>query len=254
LVRAYYPRTYEVTYLLGILAGILSQSNTIGYAATNPIYGVPAALNAFAQGAMTVRPKARILLRWACLNDPNQPLDFSDRPDVRVFYAHDRREPSDTYRDYGLCLRLSDGTLKPLALPIWRWDVFYVEIVRSIFDGTWDSGASGRAINYWWGLKSGAESIAYPFDLPSGTLQLLATMERQLLDGALHIFPATAYSQGHLRHSPQADRYTPGELIAMDWLDECVDGSLPRFDQLDVRTHALVEINGLDRLKKGLRE
>ena len=49
LVRTYYPRTYEVTYLLGMLAGIVSHSDKVGYVAANPVYGVPAAINAFAQ-------------------------------------------------------------------------------------------------------------------------------------------------------------------------------------------------------------
>ena len=36
----------------------------------------------------------------------------------------------------------------------------------------------------------------------------------------------------------------------MDWLGECVEGSLPRYDQLDVRTLGLLEINGLSSLKE----
>ena len=105
LVRTYYPRTYEVTYLLGLLAGALTRTDRVGYVAANPVYGIPAAVNAFALGLKTVRPCARVLLRWACLPDPAHPLDFSDCPDVDIFYAHSRKEPEGTYRDYGLCRR-----------------------------------------------------------------------------------------------------------------------------------------------------
>ena len=73
LVRTYYPRTYEATYILGMLAGILSPTNTVGYVATNPVYGTPAAINAYAQGLRSVRPEGRVLLRWACLPDPAHP-------------------------------------------------------------------------------------------------------------------------------------------------------------------------------------
>ena len=59
LVRTYYPRAYEVTYLLGLLAGALTHTDRVGYVAPHPVYGVPAALNAFAQGLKTVRPQAR---------------------------------------------------------------------------------------------------------------------------------------------------------------------------------------------------
>lgn len=250
LVRTYYPRTYEVTYLLGILAGVLTKTDRVGYVAANPVYGIPAAVNAYAQGLKTVRPDAKVVLRWACLPDPAHPLDFSDRPDVEIFYARDNREPEGTHRDYGLCRRQPDGTLQPLGLPVWRWDTFYIEIIRSIFDGAWDSDAAGaRAVNYWWGMRSGAEEIDYSKDLPAGTLQLLDLMEKMLSENDLRIFPEDLYAQGHVLHSPEAVVYSPKELMEMDWLDECVEGALPHYDELDVKTHTLMAINGLNTLK-----
>ena len=250
LVRTYYPRTYEVTYLLGMLAGVMARTDRVGYVAANPVYGIPAAVNAYAQGLKTVRPDAKVVLRWACLQDPAHPLDFSDRPDVEIFYARDNREPEGTHRDYGLCRRQPDGTLQPLGLPVWRWDTFYTEIIRSIFDGAWDSDAAGaRAVNYWWGMSSGAEEIDYSKDLPAGTLQLLDLMEKMLSENNLRIFPEDLYAQGHVLHSPEAVVYSPKELMEMDWLDECVEGALPHYDELDVKTHTLMAINGLNTLK-----
>ena len=250
LVRTYYPRTYEVTYLLGMLAGVMARTDRVGYVAANPVYGIPAAVNAFAQGLKTVRPEAKVVLRWACLQDPAHPLDFSDRQDVEIFYARDNREPEGTHRDYGLVRRLPDGSLQPLGLPEWRWDTFYIEIVRSIFDGAWDSDAAGaRAVNYWWGMRSGAEEINYSKDLPAGTLQLLDLMEKMLREDDLRIFPEDLYAQGHVLHSPEATLYSPKELMEMDWLDECVEGGLPHYDELDVKTHTLMSINGINTLK-----
>ena len=249
LVRTYYPRTYEVTYLLGMLAGIVSRSDRVGYVAANPVYGVPAAINAFAQGVRAVRPESRVVLRWACLSDESHPQDFSDRKDIEVFYSQDFREPEGTYRDYGLCRRLPDGVLQPLGLPEWRWDVFFTEIVRSVFAGTWDSAPGGRAINYWWGLKSGAERVEYPIRLGSGTVQLLRMAERQLCEGELQVFPTESYSQSHVPHHAASGIYTPKELMEMDWLDECVEGELPSYDALDAKTRGLLDINGLDIVK-----
>ena len=249
LVRTYYPRTYEVTYLLGMLAGIVSHSDKVGYVAANPVYGVPAAINAFAQGVRAVRPDSRVVLRWACLCDAAHPQDFSDRKDIEVFYSQDFREPEGTYRDYGLCRRLPDGVLQPLGLPEWRWDVFFTEIVRSVFAGTWDSAPGGRAINYWWGLKSGAERVEYPTKLNDGTMQLLKMAERQLCDGEIQVFPTESYSQGHALHHAASGIYTPKELMEMDWLEECVEGELPSYDELDAKTRSLLNINGLDNVK-----
>ena len=75
-------------------------------------------------------------------------------------------------------------------------------------------------------------------------------MEKMLHEDDLRIFPEDLYAQGHVLHSPEAVVYSPKELMEMDWLGECVEGSLPRYDQLDVRTLGLLEINGLSSLKE----
>lgn len=250
LVRTYYPRTYEANYLLGMLAGILNLTDRVGYVAANPVYGVPAAINAFARGLRTVRPNSHILLRWACLQEPGKPLDFSDCPDIELFYARSPFEPTGSAREYGLCRRMPDGSIQPVALPVWKWEVFYIGIIRSIFEGTWDSGSSGKAINYWWGFHSDAERLDYYETLPKGTQQLLDLLEKNLAANEFPIFPAGIFAQGHIPKAPTADTYTPKELMEMDWLGECVEGSLPRYDQLDVRTLGLLEINGLSSLKE----
>ena len=252
LVRTYYPRTYEVTYLLGMLAGITSRSDHVGYVAANPVYGVPAAINAFVQGLRSVRPEGRVVLRWACLPDPAHPLDFSDRKDIEVFYARDDREPEGTHRDYGLCRRLPDGILQPIGLPEWRWDTFFIEIVRSVFDGTWNS-ANGHAINYWWGMRSGAEQISYSAGQNSGTMQLLRLVEKQIAKDDVQVFPSEEYAQGHRKQGAATGIYTPQELMEMDWLDECVEGEMPRYEALNVKSRFLLGINGLDRYKDAPR-
>ena len=250
LVRTYYPRTYEVNYVLGMLAGILSKSDRVGYVAANPVYGVPAAINAFARGLRAVRPDGHVVLRWACVPVEGQPLDFSDRQDITLFYARDSHEPAGTNRDYGLCRRLPDGSLQPVALPVWKWEAFYIGIIRSIFEGTWDSGTSGKAVNYWWGLRSDAERVDYYEQLAGGTRQLLDLIADTLQNNGLAIFPAGGlYAQGHVKKVPEGDTYTPKELMKMDWLGECVEGALPHYEELDVKTRGLMAINGLGSLK-----
>ena len=250
LVRTYYPRTYEVTYLLGLLAGALTRTDRVGYVAANPVYGIPAAVNAFARGMRAVRPDGHVVLRWACVPVEGQPLDFSDREDITLLYARSSNEPADSNRDFGLCRRLPDGSLKPVALPVWKWETFYIGIIRSIFNGTWGSEASGKAVNYWWGLQSDAERVDYYEELAGGTRQLLNIIEENLRKHELAIFPSGGlYAQGHVKMVPQGDTYTPKELMEMDWLGECVEGALPLYEDLDVKTRGLMEINGLGSLK-----
>ena len=37
--------------------------------------------------------------------------------------------------------------------------------------------------------------------------------------------------------------------MEMDWLDECVEGEMPRYDALEVKSRFLLGVNGLDRYK-----
>ena len=79
---------------------------------------------------------------------------------------------------------------------------------------------------------------------------LLNIIEENLRKHELAIFPSGGlYAQGHVKMVPQGDTYTPKELMEMDWLGECVEGALPLYEDLDVKTRGLMEINGLGSLK-----
>ena len=91
--------------------------------------------------------------------------------------------------------------------------------------------------------------MEYPTRLNNGTMQLLKMAERQLCDGEIQVFPTESYSQGHALHHAASGIYTPKELMEMDWLEECVEGELPSYDELDAKTRSLLNVNGLDIVK-----
>ena len=66
-VRTYYSRIYEGKFISGAIAGAMSRSDRIGYIASSPIFGVPAGINAFALGAQMTNPRARVSLKWFCV-------------------------------------------------------------------------------------------------------------------------------------------------------------------------------------------
>ena len=98
-------------------------------------------------------------------------------------------------------------------------------------------------------VPSKMERMDYYETLPKGTQQLLVLLEKNLAANEFPIFPAGIFAQGHIPKAPTADTYTPKGLMEMDWLDECVEGALPHYDELDVKTHVLMAINGLNTLK-----
>ena len=120
---------------------------------------------------------------------------------------------------------------------------------QGLFVGSWDNAATTRAVNYWWGLRSGAEDLEYQETLPSGTRQLLDLLETLQGSDNVHIFPEKLYDNEDNLHSPENRVYSPKELMEMDWLDACVHGKLPHYDELDVKTRTVLAINGLDNVK-----
>lgn len=63
-VISYLPRTYNMKYLLGIIAGISTKTNEIGYIADTKASWNMRSINAFAIGVAKVNPKAKIKLAF----------------------------------------------------------------------------------------------------------------------------------------------------------------------------------------------
>lgn len=248
-VRTYYPRMYEAKYLLGMLAGIYSKTDTVGYVGNYPIYGVPAGINAFALGLRAVRPNGRVCLRWGCIDGPEGKIDFADRPDITVISGRDQSSMTGAGRDPGVYLRTEKGAAT-LAQPVWRWDVIYQEIIRSILDGTWktEEAGTGRAINYWWGMNSRAVSIRYAKpDIPAGTLQLLRTVQQQIAAGQLDPFAGELRGSDGTVRKKADERLGASACLQMNWLVDNVDGRLPHGDEAITATvRQLIQLQGVE--------
>ena len=60
----YFGRMYEATFLTGIVAGSLTKTNKIGYAAALPTSEVVRGIDAFAKGVASVNPNAKVYVEW----------------------------------------------------------------------------------------------------------------------------------------------------------------------------------------------
>lgn len=158
LTGTYTAQTEEAAYLMGTLAGCLSQSARIGWVC--PPYDLGGRghdLQAFAQGASASRPASRVYMadaqnglddvcrRWAergvdTLILPN--AAYGTRPAIKAFpgvYAH-------------VCALSRDGAItETFAAAAWHWDAFYVKFIRGIID----SGSHSGSPHYRMGLDSG---------------------------------------------------------------------------------------------------
>ena len=243
-MRAYYARTYEAQYLLGAVAGALTVNDKINYIADAPIYGTTADINAFALGAQVVNPRAVVSLEWSQAEGTGSRSRLSDAGATYISEV-DRLSPHDAQgRGAGLYLA---GESHNMAISLCRWGEIYIKIVRRIMDGSWKNDARGAsAVNYWWGLKSGAVDIVLSRRVPQGTRQLVGLLREALSSRRMRPFSGEILTQSgeKMRFDGAA---TPQDLATVGWLAANVEGGIPSPEELTENGRELVGVQGLGR-------
>ena len=231
----YFGRTYEPRFLTGVIAGTLTQTNLIGYTATDPNPEVISSINAFTLGAKLVNPKAEVLVSYTGeWNSPEKSTDICDKlinMGVDILSNKNIIVPRDVTWDYGVYAMLCDVdtiTKKPkhyLAAPIWKWGNFYEKIISGLLNGSYQKmlTTSNRIINLWWGLDVGVLDLYMAESLiPKDTLKLVKHLRQMLISNQYHPFNGPVYDdQGDLRVE-EGTVPTSEEIMGMDWFVEGV--------------------------------
>jgi basic membrane lipoprotein Med (substrate-binding protein (PBP1-ABC) superfamily) len=243
-IRTYYIRFYEAKFLLGLAAGILSESGKIGYIADFPIYGTPAAANAFALGARMVNPQARVYLNWFSASWFNAGMPFED-PEIRVICNRDITAPNRDARDYGLYLR--DGKeIINMATLIPRWGLFYRMMTERILNGTFNQSESkANVTNYWWGLGSSILDVAFSARFDPYAARTINHFREQIREGSFSPFEGELRDQNGVLRCDADRRLTPAEILCMDYLADNIVGTLPDTDELIETARPLVRLQGI---------
>lgn len=249
-VRSYYLRIYEAKFIIGAIAGILTEQNRIGYIADYPIYGMPASANAFALGVKLVNPRARVYLDWSTLKGHN-PFERFSRHDVDMVSNRDMTAPVQESREYGLYGLYGDSKFN-IAMPVWNWGIMYEALVRSVMKGNWkmdESHIGSSGLSYYWGMSSDTIDVIYSNKLPAGTKRLIAMLKNQLKSGVLNPFSGEIYDQNSILRNKEGQTMSPEEIINMDWFADNICGSIPDISDLDEGSHELISQLGVKREK-----
>lgn len=247
-VRTYYARMYEAKFLMGAIAGAMSENGKIGYVADYPIYGMTANINAFALGAKMVNPRAKIYLEWSTLKDHNVTEAF-EKNDVRYISGQDMIIPGEASRHFGL-YRATDDSPINLAMPIWHWGKFYEQMIRNIMNGSWkydEASDTTKGLNYWWGMSADIIDVICSHNLPIGTIRLVNLLKQTICKGDFNPFTGVLYSQEGMVQRDAEKVMSPEEIIRMDWLAENVIGFIPKMDDLIEKAKPVVLLQGIDK-------
>ena len=246
-VRTYYARMYEAKFLMGAIAGAMSENGRLGYLADYPIFGATASINAFALGAKMVNPRAKVYLEWSTIRNHN-PEETFRRNDVTVISGQDMLAPGQGARRFGL-YRPSDTMPVNLAMPVWHWGKFYEKMIRNIMDGTWkfdNASTETKGLNYWWGMSAGIVDVLCSHNLPIGTVRLIDLLKNTICRDDFEPFSGVLYSQTGVVQMDANKVLSPEEIIEMDWLAENVIGSIPETEDLIEKAQPVVDLQGID--------
>lgn len=247
-VRSYYLRIYEAKFLVGMIAGAMTETGRIGYLADYPICGMASSINAFAMGARMVNPRAKVILEWSTRLDFDPEHPFADER-IDVISSRDVSAPRHQDVEYGL-YSIKNGEKRSLAIPVFDWGRIYESLVRSVLEGNWkdDGGESAKAVkavNYWWGLSSDAIDIVMSEDVDSGLRRLVELVKAHIREGVFWPFEGLMRDQAGVARCPADGRLTPADVIAMNWLTDNVVGGFPETSSLKPEARSLVELQGV---------
>lgn len=245
-IRTYYSRMHEAKFLMGAIAGAMSENNRMLYIADYPIYGSIANINAFALGAKMINPRAEVYLEWFSRKDSNVeerikevgPACISDR---------DMVIPEEASRFFGIYHMVGEHP-RNLAMPLYHWGKFYERLIRTIMDGQWrydDDSGSKKAINYWWGMSAGVIDVICSKYLPIGTKRLVELLKATISAETFNPFSGILYSQtGIVANDPEGS-LSPEQIMTMDWLAENIIGTIPKKEELKEHAEPVIKQQGV---------
>ncbi len=230
-VRSYYLRTYEAKFIIGCIAGAMADNNKVGYIADYPVFGSAANINAFTLGARAFNPRAEVYLDWSTLKDRTDG-DLFKQNDVYIVSNRDLIAPAHASREFGL-YQIGETPVN-YAMPVWHWGKMYEEILRSILNNNWkdeDDSVGVYALNYWWGMSSGAIDVITSQKLPPELNRLTETLKTAIINRSLVPFSGVLTFQDDTTLSAE-DGLAPEELITMNKLLSGIHGFIPGPDDL----------------------
>ncbi len=243
-IRTYHCRMYESKFLLGVIAGALSETNDIGYMADAPIFGTITNVNAFALGAQMVNPRIKVHLRWETVKDDNAKA-FPES--VQLISDKDWINPENPTRKYGLYRRQPDGAIENIAAAMCHWGKVYELIIRSIVEKTWKVDVErnkNQALNYWWGISAGVLEIVCSQKLPDGTRILIDMLTEQIRHRVFNPFECTWTAQDGTVINKEGDHLEPEDIFKMNYLASNIIGGIPALDEIKEKAQEFVRLQG----------
>lgn len=193
----YFGRIYQARYLSGIVAGMKTETNKIGYVAAmgSENSEVTGGADAFAIGVAEVNPDAQVYVKvtnsWLSPTEETNAAKALIAEGCDVIGQHcDTPNPQTEAEAAGVwgvgynSDMEKDAPGATLTSVIWNWGKYYTEATKKVIDGTW------TAENYFGGMKEGLVDIA-PLNedlVAPGTQEKVDEARKRIVEEGFNVF------------------------------------------------------------------
>jgi simple sugar transport system substrate-binding protein len=233
-VATYSSRFYEGRWVIGLIAGRMTKTNTVGYIGSFPIPEVVQGINAAYLAAKSVNPDVKFKIVWVSTwFDPAKEADAAKaliEQGADIIMQHTDSPAAMTIAEekgilaFGQASDMSRfGPNAQLTSIMDHWDPYYVARAKAVLDGTWESG------DVWGGFNTGMVVMApYSARVPEDVRKLAMDAEAAISSGAFHPFTGPINRQDGSVWLKPGEVATDEALLGLDFYVEGIEGELPK--------------------------
>ena len=231
-VSTYQAKFYEGRHVLGKVAGLMTETNVIGWIASFPIPEVIRDINSTFLAARSVNPDVQMKIVWVSTwYDPGKEADAASAliaQGADVLFQHtDSTAAMTIAEEKGIYAmgQASDmqvyGPNSQLTGIVNHWGPYYVERVQAVLDGTWTSTDTLR------GIDEGMIQFSPMRNMPD---EVKLTAEMAILDlefGDVDPFTGPINRQDGSAWLAEGETASIGDLMSMMFYVEGIESKFP---------------------------
>ena len=227
-ITSFFARMYQARYIAGIVAGMQTKTNNIGYVAAMPTSEVNRGINAFTLGVRRVNPNASVTVAWSNSWDSEEEerrladaLIEEVGADVLTYHQNKTytAEEAEKYGVYsiGYHQSLEQHSDKYLGTVICDWELTYEAIIRQYLQGK-----SSDIKVYWLGMEENSVRLSDISPLVSEEAKAEITKAHNEILAGQDVFSGVIYDNaGNIRCN---ENQTIRDEIILEQFDWYVEG------------------------------
>ena len=228
-VGFYSAQMYEVWYLMGIVAGRMTQTKKLGIVAAHPVPPMKWQINAYVLGARSVKPDVQATVTF--INNWYDPVLASQAAEALINQGHDvicgvldnsvgvaKTAERRGVWFIGHNVDLSEfAPTRQLVGTRWLWSNLYKDEIKKMLDGTWQGGEKRGGLDHGYvGMTNFSKDVTDPVK------DEVRRAQDKIRAGELNIYSGPIKDNTGQLRVPDGKALTYDEIMAMDWLIEGV--------------------------------